>query len=258
MSFPPLPPDVQRGSQLCGSGLARAPLGAVELDRGCRIAVERSADGAPQVTVNRNESYTYNYVFDIDDSQKDLFETCVQAKVKKLLNGYNVTILAYGQTGSGKTYTMGTAFNGVLDDHVGVIPRAVHDIFTAIAEMQSEFRFAVTCSFVELYQEQFYDLFSSKTRDKATVDIREVKNRIIMPGLTELVVTSAQQVTDHLIRGSAGRAVAATAMNETSSRSHAIFTLTLVATKLDGKYVVGRHHLVRILNAYTHLTSNLR
>ncbi|XP_033169611.1 chromosome-associated kinesin KIF4 [Drosophila mauritiana] len=222
------------------------PLVQSELDRGCRIAVERSADGAPQVTVNRNESYTYNYVFDIGDSQKDLFETCVQAKVKKLLHGYNVTILAYGQTGSGKTYTMGTAFNGVLDDHVGVIPRAVHDIFQAIAEMQSEFRFSVTCSFVELYQEQFYDLFSSKTRDKATVDIREVKNRIIMPGLTELEVTSAQEVTDHLIRGSAGRAVAATAMNETSSRSHAIFTLTLVATKLDGKQSVttSRFNLV--------------
>jgi len=213
------------------------PLVQSELDRGCRIAVERSSDGAPQVTVNRTEAYTYNHVFDIGDSQKELFETCVKAKVKKLLHGYNVTILAYGQTGSGKTYTMGTAFNGVLDDHVGVIPRAVHDIFQAIEEMREEFRFAVTCSFVELYQEQFIDLFSSQKREKATVDIREVNNRVVMPGLTELEVKSAQEVTDHLMRGSSGRAVAATAMNETSSRSHAIFTLTLVATKLDGKYV---------------------
>ncbi|XP_016939393.3 chromosome-associated kinesin KIF4 isoform X2 [Drosophila suzukii] len=211
------------------------PLVQSELDRGCRIAVERSSDGAPQVTVNRTEAYTYNHVFDIGDSQKELFETCVKAKVKKLLHGYNVTILAYGQTGSGKTYTMGTAFNGVLDDHVGVIPRAVHDIFQAIEEMREEFRFAVTCSFVELYQEQFIDLFSSQKREKATVDIREVNNRVVMPGLTELEVKSAQEVTDHLMRGSSGRAVAATAMNETSSRSHAIFTLTLVATKLDGK-----------------------
>ncbi|KRK06078.1 uncharacterized protein Dyak_GE16938, isoform B [Drosophila yakuba] len=222
------------------------PLVQSELDRGCRIAVERSADGAPQVRVNRNESYTYNHVFDINDTQKDLFETCVRDKMKKLLHGYNVTILAYGQTGSGKTYTMGTAFNGVLDDHAGVIPRAVHDIFQAIAEMREDFRFAVTCSYVELYQEQFYDLFSSQKREKATVDIREVQNRVVMPGLTELAVNSAQEVTDHLMRGSAGRAVAATAMNETSSRSHAIFTLTLVATKLDSKQAVttSRFNLV--------------
>ncbi|XP_070074565.1 chromosome-associated kinesin KIF4 isoform X2 [Drosophila takahashii] len=222
------------------------PLVQSELDRGCRIAVERSADGAPQVTVNRTEAYTYNNVFDIGDTQKDIFESCVQGKVQKLLHGYNVTILAYGQTGSGKTYTMGTAFNGVLDDHAGVIPRAVHDIFLAIEDMREEFRFAVTCSFVELYQEQFFDLFSSQKREKATVDIREVKNRVVMPGLTELEVKSAQEVTDHLMRGSAGRAVAATAMNETSSRSHAIFTLTLVATKLDGKQSVttSRFNLV--------------
>ncbi|XP_016982399.1 chromosome-associated kinesin KIF4A [Drosophila rhopaloa] len=222
------------------------PLVQSELDRGCRIAVERSTDGAPQVTVNRNEAYTYNHVFDIGDTQKEIFETCVQGKLKKLLHGYNVTILAYGQTGSGKTYTMGTAFNGVLDDHAGVIPRAVHDIFLAIEEMREEFRFEITCSFVELYQEQFYDLFSAQKREKATVDIREVKNRVVMPGLTELEVKSAQEATEHLMRGSAGRAVAATAMNETSSRSHAIFTLTLVATKLDGKQSVttSRFNLV--------------
>ncbi|XP_017067635.1 chromosome-associated kinesin KIF4 [Drosophila eugracilis] len=222
------------------------PLVQSELDRGCRIAVERSSDGVPQVTVNRNESYTYNYVFDIGDTQKEIFETCVQGKMKKLLHGYNVTILAYGQTGSGKTYTMGTAFNGVLDDHVGVIPRAVDDIFSAIQDMREEYRFSVTCSFVELYQEQFFDLFSSQKREKAIVDIREVKNKVVMPGLTELEVKSAKDVTDHLMRGSAGRAVAATAMNETSSRSHAIFTLTLVATKLDGKQTVttSRFNLV--------------
>ncbi|XP_017114150.1 chromosome-associated kinesin KIF4 [Drosophila elegans] len=222
------------------------PLVQSELDRGCRIAVERSPDGSPQVTVNRTESYTYNHVFDSGDSQKDIFESCVEAKMKKFLSGYNVTILAYGQTGSGKTYTMGTAFNGVLDDDVGVIPRAVHNIFLAIEEMRQEFRFVVTCSFVELYQEQFYDLFSTQKREKATVDIREVKNRVVMPGLTELEVKSAQEVTEHLMRGSAGRAVAATAMNETSSRSHAIFTLTLEATKLDGKQSVttSRFNLV--------------
>ncbi|XP_033239085.1 chromosome-associated kinesin KIF4-like [Drosophila pseudoobscura] len=210
------------------------PLVKSEVESGCRIALERSANGSPQVSINRGECFTYNHVFDINDTQKDLFEACVQGKLKKLLDGYNVTIIAYGQTGSGKTYTMGTAFNGVLDEDVGVIPRAVDDIFGHIAELKEEYQFKVTCSFVELYQEQFFDLFSPHKREKSTVDLREIQSRIVLPGLTELDVKSARDAADYLMRGSAGRAVAATAMNETSSRSHAIFTLTVVSSKLDG------------------------
>ncbi|KAH8240200.1 hypothetical protein KR032_012169 [Drosophila birchii] len=206
------------------------PLVQSEVDRGCLIAVERTSPGAQQVIVNRSEMFTFNHVFDVNATQKEIYESCVLAKQRKLLQGYNVTILAYGQTGSGKTFTMGTSYNGVMDENAGVIPRAVDDIFREIAELQEEYSFSVTCSFVELYQEQFFDLFSPA---KITVDIKEVNKRVVMPGLTELAVKSAKEVTDYLIRGSSGRAVAATAMNETSSRSHAIFTLTLVATKKD-------------------------
>ncbi|XP_034489992.1 chromosome-associated kinesin KIF4 [Drosophila innubila] len=211
------------------------PLVKSELERGCRIAVQRAVDGTPQVTVNRSDSFTYNYVFDSSDTQQAIYESCVRSKLKKLLRGYNITILAYGQTGSGKTYTMGTAFDGVMDENVGVIPRAVHEIFQETAAMEDEFNFKITCSFVELYQEQFFDLFSPNKREESTVDIREDKNRIVIPGLTEVEVSDAKQVTDQLMRGSSGRAVASTAMNETSSRSHAIFTLTVIATMKTGQ-----------------------
>ncbi|XP_062139197.1 chromosome-associated kinesin KIF4 isoform X2 [Drosophila sulfurigaster albostrigata] len=214
------------------------PLVKSELERGCRIAVRRLVDGVPQVTVNSNASFTYNYVFDSSDSQQSIYDSCVQGMLKKLLNGYNVTILAYGQTGSGKTFTMGTAFDGVVDENMGVIPRAVHDIFEEMAAMEDEYNFEISCSFVELYQEQFFDLFSTNKREESTVDIREDKNRIFIPGLTEVEVKNAKQVTDQLIRGSSGRAVASTAMNETSSRSHAIFTLTVVATRKTGQQSV--------------------
>ncbi|KAH8265672.1 hypothetical protein KR044_010640, partial [Drosophila immigrans] len=214
------------------------PLVKSELERGCRIAVQRAADDVPQVTVNRSDSFTYNYVFDTADSQQQIYESCVRGKLKKLLHGYNVTILAYGQTGSGKTYTMGTAFDGVMDEHVGVIPRAVHEIFEQTAAMDADCEFKISCSFVELYQEQFFDLFSPNKREESTVEIREDKSRIVIPGLTEVQVTDAKHVTDQLMRGSAGRAVASTAMNETSSRSHAIFTLTVVATRKTGQKAV--------------------
>ncbi|XP_046867068.1 chromosome-associated kinesin KIF4A isoform X2 [Drosophila willistoni] len=213
------------------------PLVRSEIERGCQIAVQRAGDGSPQVTVNRAETFTYNYVFDTADSQQDIYDDCVHPKLKKLLSGYNVTILAYGQTGSGKTYTMGTSFNGIMDENAGVIPRAIHEIFKEIDAMSSsdttsKSKFVVTCSFVELYQEQLIDLFSP---NRSTVDVREVKSRIVMPGLTELQVQSAKEVTDYLMKGSAGRAVGSTAMNESSSRSHAIFTITVVASQTDGR-----------------------
>ncbi|ALC49955.1 Klp3A [Drosophila busckii] len=206
------------------------PLVKSEVQRGCRVAVQRAAPGMPQVAVNRTDYFTYNHVFDSDDTQQGIYDSCVQPKLLRLLNGFNVTILAYGQTGSGKTYTMGTGFDGIMDEHAGLIPRAVNEIFQQMMAMSQNVEYKVTCSFVELYQEQFFDLFSRKKREDSTVDMREDKNGVFLLGLTELNVHAAKEVTDQLMRGSSGRAVAATAMNETSSRSHAIFTLTIVAT----------------------------
>ncbi|XP_022218828.2 chromosome-associated kinesin KIF4-like [Drosophila obscura] len=207
------------------------PMAKTELKRGCSVAVERATDGSPQISVNRKKWFKFNHVFDHTDTQKDIFETCVQAKVRKLLDGYNVTILAYGQTGSGKTYTMDTACNGVLDDSMGVIPRAVHSIFQHIGLLKDEYEFSVACSFVELYLEHSFDLFSPR---KSPVKMHESENRILMPGLTKLEVSSAQEVTRHLMKGCAKRTVASTAMSRKSSRSHAIFTITIEARKLCG------------------------
>lgn len=141
--------------------------------------------------------------------------------------GYNVTILAYGQTGSGKTHTMGTAFDGTETDDIGVIPRAVAEIFDKIESMP-EYDFDVSCSFMELYQEQLFDLLATGAREQSIVDIREdsVKG-IFISNLREVPVKSTKEATDCLIKGSAGRVVGATAMNASSSRSHAIFTITI-------------------------------
>lgn len=119
--------------------------------------------------------------------------------------GYNVTILAYGQTGSGKTHTMGTTFDGNSDsESLGVIPRAVNDIFEIIEGMP-EHEFEVHCSFMELYQEQLYDLLSTRGREQNIVDIREDNNKeIVIPNLTEVAVKTVEETTNCLIRGSAG------------------------------------------------------
>lgn len=146
-----------------------------------------------------------------------------------MLLGYNVTILAYGQTGSGKTHTMGTNFDGNIDDEIGVIPRAIFDIFDQIEE-HAEYDFVITCSFIELYQEKLYDLLAQKSREQSVVDIRETSSKITVPNLTEIPVKSPEETIDCLMRASADRAVGATAMNSQSSRSHAIFAINVMKT----------------------------
>ncbi|XP_075158507.1 kinesin-like protein 3A isoform X2 [Haematobia irritans] len=221
------------------------PLVPSEIGRGCQVAVEK-VDGQHQVVVNNTDAFSFNFVFDYRDTQEHVYNMSVSDMLDKLFGGFNATILAYGQTGSGKTHTMGTAFNGALDADVGVIPRAMHDIFERIKKLSDEYDFNIKCSFMELYQEQLFDLLSSKPRDESIVDMREDRSGIIMVGLTEQQVHSAQETTDCLVRGSSGRAVASTAMNEASSRSHAIFTVTLQATKKDESRAVttSKFHLV--------------
>lgn len=189
--------------------------------------------------------FRYNYVFTPEDTQELIYENAVKPMVLKLFSGYNVTILAYGQTGSGKTYTMGTTFDGVQSDEMGVIPRAVGEIFDRIASMP-ENEFTVQCSFVELYQEKLYDLLSPNSREQSVVDIREIDNKIVVPNLTERSVKTVVETTNYLMQGSSDRAVAATAMNEQSSRSHAIFTVTVQKTPKENPTAatIAKFHLV--------------
>lgn len=170
----------------------------------------------------------------------------ILSSIKKNLyyTGYNATILAYGQTGSGKTHTMGTSFNGLPNDDIGVIPRSIIEIFECISNMP-EYTFEINCSFMELYQERLYDLLNEKSQ--SVVDIREDANReIIIPNLTEINVETAERTTELLIKGSDRRAVGSTAMNATSSRSHAIFTITLQMMKKNdvNSSTKSKFHLV--------------
>ncbi|KAG4065444.1 hypothetical protein HA402_003259 [Bradysia odoriphaga] len=206
------------------------PLVASELTRGCKDIVTKTPN-EPQVFVQSStktpDAYTFNYVFGQHETQEMIYSNAVKPLVLKLLEGYNVTIIAYGQTGSGKTHTMGTTFDGNSDpEHVGVISRAIRDIFEEIKCMPDH-DFAVHCSFMELYQEHLYDLLSTKGRGQNIVDIREASKEIVIPNLTEVPAKTIVDANNCLIRGSKGLAVGSTALTETSSRSHAIFTITI-------------------------------
>ncbi|CAH8543306.1 unnamed protein product [Dicrocoelium dendriticum] len=122
---------------------------------------------APQITLGKDYSFTFDYVFNMNSVQEQVFQLLARPLIDGCLSGYNATILAYGQTGSGKTYTMGTGVDpGVGNFEAGIIPRAVQYLFTQIAQCRSEAarkrepvpEFKVVAQFLELYNEELVDL----------------------------------------------------------------------------------------------------
>lgn len=141
--------------------------------------------------------------------------------------GYNVTILAYGHTSSGKTHTMGTNYHG-MDNDCGVIPRAVNDVFRQIQSKSQPDEFKVKVQFMELFQEQSYDLLSIKPRHKRAVEIKEdQRGTLKFVGLSEVLVDNADATLQSLADGSLNRATEATVGNSSSHRSHAIFSVSV-------------------------------
>jgi len=225
------------------------PLVPKEVSEGCQPALE-VVEGEPQVFIpNTEKAFTYDYALPGDASNETTYNQAVAGMIPRLFEGYNITVLAYGQTGSGKTHSMGTAYKKDAQPELeGVIPRAVRDIFTEVAA-KTDTTYVVKVSFVELYNEQLFDLLSSKTRREDTmVDIREDGKGIKIPGLTEQEVGSVEATMALLEKSSEGRVTAATAMNKVSSRSHAIFTLTMESkpgpSAVNQNITISKFHLV--------------
>lgn len=117
-------------------------------------------------------------------SQEDIFTYCAEDIVKSVINGYNGTVMCYGQTGAGKTFTM----NGATPNfkYRGIIPRAIHQVFEEIGSHSDE-QIVVSISYLEIYNEQLYDLLSDNPRDVGGqgISIRDdAKGEVHVSGLT--------------------------------------------------------------------------
>ena len=169
-------------------------------------------------------TFTFDQVYPPETSQKQLFESIGLPTVKSVLEGFNGTILAYGQTSSGKTYTMvGQDISDTLTK--GLIPRISKTIFEEIQESEQELEFSVKVSFYEIYLEKIRDLLDTR---KTNLKISEDKTRgVFIKDLSEYYVGSENEVFALLKLGNKQREVAGTLMNEESSRSHAIFMVTI-------------------------------
>lgn len=167
--------------------------------------------------------FTYDSVYDWNSKQIDLYDETFRQLVDSVLEGYNGTIFAYGQTGTGKTFTM----EGVRSDPVlrGVIPNSFEHIFTHIARTQNQ-QYLVRASYLEIYQEDIRDLLSKDQSRRL-----ELKERpdtgVYVKDLQSFVCKSVKEIEHVMNVGNQNRAVGATNMNEHSSRSHAIFIVTI-------------------------------
>lgn len=204
-----------------------------------------------QVYAGKDKSYSFDYSFDVNSTQEDVYNKCVKNLVDGFFQGYNATVFAYGQTGSGKTYTMGTNddYNSLGNLSAGIIPRLVRDIFEKLnleKKEHPEKTINIETSFLEIHKEIIHDLFSSDPMN-TNLPIRESSNGdITVPGLTTLGISSESDFLMRMHKGAIHRTTASTNMNERSSRSHAICTISIHIQddSDDGQNISAKFHLV--------------
>lgn len=185
---------------------------------------EREESLKENPSIANYHNFTFDYVYDQNSTQEEVYEHSGKPAVLSVLEGYNATLLAYGQTGTGKTYTMEGFKYDDNDPQRGMIPRAVEEIFHHIESADSsDSKFMVRVSYVQIYNEMISDLLKA---DRSSLQIREEKKKgVFVEGLSEWAVRSISEVFALMQKGHYYRATASTKMNDLSSRSHAVFIL---------------------------------
>ncbi|OAY68830.1 Kinesin-like protein KIFC3, partial [Ananas comosus] len=198
------------------------PLNAEEIAAGASMAVdfESAKDGELIVRghVSSKKVFKFDSVFSPEDDQEKVFEKTAPFATS-VLDGYNVCIFAYGQTGTGKTFTMeGT------EEARGVNYRTLEELFRIIEEREGLFRYELTVSVLEVYNEQIHDLLLTGSQPGVAskrLEVRQFAEGVHhVPGLVEAHVGNMNEVWEVLQTGSKARAVGSTNANEHSSRSH--------------------------------------
>ncbi|KAK7201335.1 Unc104-like kinesin [Novymonas esmeraldas] len=238
------------------------PNGESEQEVSAMIAVD------PHLRGTRHHRFTFDHVYPVDSTQEQVFEQIGRPVLQSSFRGYHTCIFTYGQTGSGKSYCMMGADGGrSIDDDPGIIPRLCREVFVEVdrqrkaaeANGTEEVDFSVYVSYLEIYRERVRSLLDEVLDAKlvaggadgagsasprlpsapvrrpaaesadATLRVREHPTLgVYVEGLAEIPVTSEEQVLRLMVRGNQRRHTASTRMNDTSSRSHAIFTVQLL------------------------------
>ncbi|OCF39757.1 kinesin family member C1 [Kwoniella heveanensis CBS 569] len=179
-----------------------------------------SATGQQREQIN---NFTFDKIFAPNAGQKEVFEE-ISMLAQSVLDGYNVCIFAYGQTGSGKSWTME---GGQNDQDAGMIPRAIEMIFAVSNGLRDRgWKYQMEGQFLEVYNEVINDLLGNGQFDTKKHEIKFDKDgKVTVTDAVSIPLSNPRQVSTLLERARSRRAVAATLMNERSSRSHSVFTL---------------------------------
>ncbi|XP_038959786.1 centromere-associated protein E isoform X1 [Rattus norvegicus] len=190
------------------------------------------------------KSFQFDRVFHSNETTKNVYEEIAVPIISSAIQGYNGTIFAYGQTASGKTHTMMGS-----EDCLGVIPRAIHDIFQRIKKFP-EREFLLRVSYMEIYNETITDLLCNTQKVKPLIIREDINRNVYVADLTEEVVYTAEMALKWLATGEKNRHYGITKMNQRSSRSHTIFRMILESrekaesSNCDGSIKVSHLNLV--------------
>ncbi|KAM9692772.1 kinesin-like protein KIF1A isoform 3-T3 [Dama dama] len=220
------------------------PFNSREMSRESKCIIQMS--GSTTTIVNPKQpketpkSFSFDYSYwshtspeDINyASQKQVYRDIGEEMLQHAFEGYNVCIFAYGQTGAGKSYTM---MGKQEKDQQGIIPQLCEDLFSRINDTTNDnMSYSVEVSYMEIYCERVRDLLNPK--NKGNLRVRE--HPLLGPyveDLSKLAVTSYNDIQDLMDSGNKARTVAATNMNETSSRSHAVFNIIFTQKRHDAE-----------------------
>ncbi|XP_032117473.1 centromere-associated protein E isoform X7 [Sapajus apella] len=220
------------------------PLNSREESLGETAQIYWKTDNNAIYQVDGSKSFNFDRVFHSNETTKNVYEEIAAPIIDSAIQGYNGTIFAYGQTASGKTYTMMGS-----EDHLGVIPRAIHDIFQKIKKFPDR-EFLLRVSYMEIYNETITDLLCGTNKMKPLIIREDVNRNVYVADLTEEVVYTSEMVLKWITKGEKNRHYGETKMNQRSSRSHTIFRMILESrekgepSNCDGSVKVSHLNLV--------------
>ncbi|XP_011701815.1 PREDICTED: kinesin-like protein unc-104 isoform X2 [Wasmannia auropunctata] len=197
------------------------------------IVNPKATPGSKEATKSFNYDYSY-FSMDPNDenysTQLMVYKDIGEEMLEHAFEGYNVCIFAYGQTGAGKSYTM---MGKQEEGQEGIIPQICKDLFRKISYTSNErLKYSVEVSYMEIYCERVRDLLNPKNRGNLRVREHPLYGPYV-EDLSKLAVLSYEDIHDLIDEGNKARTVAATNMNETSSRSHAVFTIFFTQQQQD-------------------------
>ncbi|XP_055484148.1 centromere-associated protein E [Psammomys obesus] len=220
------------------------PLNSREEELGEDTHIYWKTDNNAIYQTDGGRSFNFDRVFHSNETTVNVYEEIAVPIINSAIQGYNGTIFAYGQTASGKTHTMMGS-----EDCLGVIPRAIHDIFQRIKKFP-EREFLLRVSYMEIYNETITDLLCNAQKMKPLIIREDINRNVYVADLTEEVVYTAEMALKWITTGEKNRHYGITKMNQRSSRSHTIFRMILESrekgesSNCDGSIKVSHLNLV--------------